>query len=88
MYAHLCEVSEALKKNTESLGWPLIKDENFNTIRAEYVAGRIDSAAVTDHLNKIGIWAEYQAPGESNARILGTPVPPNSTSIGTTTGEV
>ena len=88
MYTHLCEVSEALKKNTESLGWPLIKDETFNTIRAEYVAGRIDSPAVTDHLNRIGIWAEYQAPGESNARILGTPVPPNSTSIGTTTGEV
>lgn len=78
MYTRLSEVPEELKRNVKSLGWPLIKDDSFSAIRADYIAGCIDSAAVLEHIQRIGVWAAYQAPGESELQVLGTPVPPKS----------
>lgn len=86
MYTRMSEVSETLKKYVESLGWPIIKDDSFNAIRAEYVAGRIDSAAVLAHLHNIGVWAAYKPPGESNLQFVGTPIPSKSTPNDGSTG--
>lgn len=76
MYKRLSEVLGELKDNVKSLGWPLIKDDSFNSIRVEYVAGRIDSAAVLAHIHSIGVWAAYKPPGERSMQFVGTPIPP------------
>ena len=75
VFATLGEVEENLSRSVKGLAWPIIKDENFKSVRAEYIAQRIGAKEVREHLNRIGVWACYKPPGNGDAQFVGIPIP-------------
>ena len=75
VFSTLGKVEENLVLSVNSLAWPNIKDENFKTIRADYIAERIGADHVRGHLHRIGVWACYKPPGDGEPQFVGVPIP-------------
>ena len=75
-YKELTAVAESLAMQVQSLGWPVIQDAAFETLRDEFVTGAVDASAVGAYLEKVGLWAKVEYPDGRASHFIGEPVAP------------
>ena len=73
----LTEISESLSLHAQSLGWPILKEPSFITLRDRFLAGKATAEDVLSHVKETGIWARAVYPDGRPPEFVGEAIPPN-----------
>lgn len=74
-FTSLQGVAEALPPHAESMGWPVIRDPAFGTLRDKFVSGRAKESEILSYVKKTGLWAQLTLP-DGTEQFIGEPVIP------------
>jgi hypothetical protein len=75
-YSALIEIAKALSAHVQSLGWPVLKDAAFASLRNRFIAGDATLDDVLAHVQRTGLWARAEFTDGRAPQFVGDPVPP------------
>ncbi|MEW6713656.1 MAG: hypothetical protein AB1306_01000 [Nitrospirota bacterium] len=76
-YNNLLEISDFLNKHLDGVTlWAKMEEMSFRKLQDDFVAGRVSSADVLDHLKKIGLYAVTETEGNVR-KFIGEAIPPS-----------
>jgi hypothetical protein len=77
-FSMLTEVAQVLSMHVQSLGWPVLKDAAFTSLRDRFIAGTATAEDILAHVQQTGIWARTEYTDGRSPHFVGEPVLPNN----------
>lgn len=74
-FISLQDVEQALPAHAESMGWPVIRDPAFSTLRDKFVSGHAKESEILLYFEKTGLWAQLIHP-DGTEHFVGEPITP------------
>ncbi|MGZ8270770.1 MAG: hypothetical protein ACXW1T_06160 [Methylophilus sp.] len=75
-FTSMSMVASALTEHVNSLGWPIIEDKTFATLRHRFIKGEATPEDILAQLRQTGLYATIEFPDDKPPQFIGEPIPP------------
>lgn len=81
-FSTLVAISKLLRDQVDSLGWLVINDAEFSSLRDNFLAHKATEDDVLAHLQQTGVWSRVEYSDGRQPHFLGVAVPPRASGGG------
>lgn len=75
-FSALTEIANSLFVHVQSLGWPVLKDSAFATLRSRFIEGELTAEDIIAHAQRTGLWAKSEFTDGRSPQFIGEAVLP------------
>jgi len=75
-YSSLTEIAETLSEQVQSLGWPVLQEPAFSSLRSRFIAGEATAEDVLAYVQQTGLWARVEFTDGRASQFVGEAIPP------------